>query len=53
MNKDIKPCVYAITNAKDKVRYIGSTRDFSKRVDKHLQDLGSGNHQNINLQKGL
>lgn len=45
-----KPACYIIENHETKNLYVGSTKNISKRINKHLTSLKSNKHSNKNLQ---
>lgn len=46
-------CVYSITNIANNKKYIGSTKDFNKRISQHLYNLRNNIHINIYLQRSF
>ena len=44
-------CVYKLLCTANKRFYIGSTKEYDKRKDRHLRDLRAGIHNNIFLQR--
>jgi group I intron endonuclease len=42
--------IYALRNIKTGQVYIGKTVEFSKRIDRHFNDLRTGKHHNCSLQ---
>lgn len=45
--------IYIITHIESKKRYIGSTKDFMKRISEHLIHLEKGDHHSIKLQNAV
>ena len=45
------PAIYAITNTLNGKRYVGSTKDFKRRIQQHLCLLRSNRHFNVHLQR--
>src|SRR5512147_1135162 len=51
MKREIRPCIYIVTNKGNAVLYTGATSNLFKRVDEHKDKLVSGFTYSYNVAK--